>query len=113
MKTAKLVIGIISIILFVLIALQSCVAGMGNTLAANGEVSGSAGLLLAISYLVAGIVVICTRAGGKGGYVSAGFYIIFALLGFMMAGSYADLNIWSALSIIFGVISIVCTKKQN
>ena len=36
MKTAKLVIGIISMVLFVLVAFQSCAAGLGNALADNG-----------------------------------------------------------------------------
>lgn len=43
MKTARLVIGIISMVLFVLITFQSCAAGVANTLSDNGEVSGSAG----------------------------------------------------------------------
>ena len=47
MKTAKLVIGIISMVLFVLVAFQSCAAGLGNALADNGEVSGTSGMLLA------------------------------------------------------------------
>ena len=45
MKTAKLVIGIISMVLFVLVAFQSCAAGLGNALADNGEVSGTSGML--------------------------------------------------------------------
>ena len=91
MKTSKLVVGIISIVLSILVALQSCAAGLSNALESNGEVSGTAGVLLAISFLVAGIVAICTRNGGKGGYVSAGFYVFFGLIAMMMAGSYADL----------------------
>ena len=71
MKTGKLVIGILSIVLFLLVSLQSCAAGLANTLAENGEVSGSAGFVLALGLLVAGIVNICTRKGGKGGYVAA------------------------------------------
>ena len=53
MRTWKLVSGILSIILFVLVAFQSCAAGVSNTLAENGEVSGSAGLIVAIMLLVA------------------------------------------------------------
>ena len=69
MKTGKLVIGILSIVLFLLVSLQSCAAGLANTLAENGEVSGSAGFVLALGLLVAGIVNICTRKGGNGGGV--------------------------------------------
>ncbi len=61
MKTLKLVTGILSIILFVFVTFQSCAAGLGNALADNGEVSGSAGLMTAICLLAAGIVSIATR----------------------------------------------------
>ena len=70
MRTWKLVSGILSIILFVLVAFQSCAAGVSNTLAENGEVSGSAGLIVAIMLLVGGIVSIATRNGGKGGNIA-------------------------------------------
>lgn len=71
MKTTKLVLGIISIILFVFVTLQSCAAGVANTLENNGEVSGSAGLILAFCLLIAGIVGIATRNGkNAGAYVS-------------------------------------------
>ena len=42
MKNGKLVIGIISIVLFVLVGMQSCAAGLSNALSSNGEVSGTA-----------------------------------------------------------------------
>lgn len=67
MKTWKLVSGILSIILCLIVLFQSCVAGLGNTLAANGEVGGTAGLIVAIMLLVGGIVSISTRNGGKTG----------------------------------------------
>lgn len=45
MKTWKLVAGILSIILFVVVTMQSCVVGIGNTLAENGETGGIGGIL--------------------------------------------------------------------
>lgn len=66
MKTAKLVIGIISIVLFALISLQSCAAGLGNAIADNGENSGTSGVICALFMLIAGIIGIATR-NGKGG----------------------------------------------
>ena len=44
MKTWKLVSGILSMILFVIVTFQSCAAGVANSLEANGETSGSAGI---------------------------------------------------------------------
>lgn len=50
MKVWKLVSGILSIILFVFVSFQSCAAGVSNALEANGEASGSAGIIVANSY---------------------------------------------------------------
>jgi len=119
MKTTKLVLGIISIVLFAIIALQSCAAGVGNALAENGEVSGSAGFLLAVCMLIAGIVGIATRnSKGRGGaFTAGGFYLAGAIIGAANVGSYADLMIWSVLSAIFGIVFIVGTilskKKES
>lgn len=108
MKTTKLVIGILSIILSLLVTFQSCAAGLANTVKENGEVSGTAGVVLAVCFLVAGIVAIATRKNikSKGGYVAASFYILGGLLGLTNAGSYKDLAIWGVLAIIFGVVFI-------
>ena len=61
MKVWKLVSGILSIILFVFVSFQSCAAGVSNALEANGEASGSAGIIVAILMLAGGIVSIATR----------------------------------------------------
>ena len=71
MKVWKLVSGILSIILFVLVTFQSCAAGVANTLENNGEMSGSAGVIVAIFMLAGGIVSIATRKStGKGGNIA-------------------------------------------
>ena len=118
MKTWKLVSGILSIVLCVLVLFQSCAAGIGNALAENGEVSGSAGVLVAIMLLSAGIVAIATRKStGKGGNIALIVLNgIGALLGFTMAGSYTDLNIWAAWCLICAVlalVSIISGKKET
>ena len=112
MRVVKLIIGIISIILFMLIAFQSCAAGLGNALAENGEISGSAGLFLAFCMLIAGIVGICTRDSKVGGIVSGVFYIIGGLIGIASYGSFSDLFIWSILCFIFGAIFIFGSIKM-
>jgi hypothetical protein len=56
MKVWKLVSGILSIVLFLIVSFQSCAAGISNTLSDNGEVGGSAGVLVAIFLLAGGIV---------------------------------------------------------
>ena len=51
MKTWKLVSGILSIIMFVFVTFQSCAAGISNSIEDNGEVGGSAGIIVAIMLL--------------------------------------------------------------
>lgn len=114
MKTWKLVSGILSILLFIIVTFQSCAAGIANTLEANGELSGSAGFLVAIMMLAGGIVSIATRNGGKGGNIA--LIVLFGLgtlIGFSMAGSYADLNVWAGWCAINVVLAIIALIKGN
>ncbi len=118
MKMWKLVSGILSIVLFAVVSFQSCAAGVANTLAENGEISGSAGILVAILMLTGGIVSISTRKSmGKGGDIA--LIILFglaALVGFTNYGSYSDLAIWSgwcAINAVLAVIDMVKKKKEE
>ena len=114
MKTWKLVSGILSIVLSIFVLFQSCAAGLSNTIEANGEAGGSAGVMVAIMLLVGGIVSIATRKGGKGGNIA--LIILFgigALLGFTMAGSYSDLIIWAVWCLICAVLAIVGIIKAK
>lgn len=116
MKVWKLVSGILSIILFVFVSFQSCAAGVSNTLQSNGEVGGSAGIIVAIMLLAGGIVSIATQKGSKGGNIALiVLYGIGALLGFLLAGSYSDLYIWASwclICIIFAFISLFKSKGE-
>ena len=109
MKTAKLVIGIISMVLFVLVAFQSCAAGLGNALAD----SGTSGMLLAFCMLIAGIVGVATRKSKGGGIVAGVFYLLGGLLGIVNYGSFSDLAIWSVLCFIFGAVFILGSLKMK
>ena len=53
MKTWKLVSGILSIVLSGFVFMQSAAAGLGNALAENGELGGSAGFLVAVLLIAA------------------------------------------------------------
>lgn len=82
MKTGKLVSGILSI---VFLLFQSELAGIANTMSANGE--------------------------GE----SAGLFGLAALFGFTSAESYGDLYIWSFWCLInaaLAVVALVKTKKS-
>ena len=115
MKTWKLVSGILSIVAFFMVAFQSCAAGIGNAMAENGEVSGSAGIIVAIMILSGGIVSIATRKGGKGGNIA--LIVLFgigALFGYVLAGSFSDLNIWATwclINVVLATVSLIKCKK--
>lgn len=116
MKTWKLVSGILSIVLCLIVSFQSCAAGVANTLEANGQASGSAGIFVAILMLAGGIVSIATRKGGKGGDISIiAIFGIAALTGYGLSGNFSDLNIWATwclVNVILAIISLV-KKKDN
>ena len=114
MKTWKLVSGILSIIMFVFVTFQSCAAGISNSIEDNGEVGGSAGIIVAIMLLAGGIVSIATRnSKGKGGNIAV--IVLFglgAIMGFTMAGSYTDLIIWAAWRAICAVLALISMIKK-
>ena len=107
MKTAKLIVGIISIVLFLVIIFQSCAAGFVEAVEGGGGTSGAAGMLLAFAMLIGGIVGLVTRNSKGGGITAGAFYLLGAIIGFANAGVFADLVIWSVLALIFGLLFIV------
>ena len=118
MKVWKLVSGILSMILFALVTLQSCAAGVANALEENGETSGSAGLLVAVLMLAGGIVSVAPRKSTKkGGNIA--MIVLFglaALIGFANYGSYSDLAIWSGwclINAVLAVIALIIGKKNS
>lgn len=114
MRTWKLVSGILSIVLFVFVSFQSCAAGVSNALQENGEVGGSAGVIVAIMLLAGGIVSIATRNGSKGGNIA--LIVLFGIgtiFGFLLAGSYGDLYIWATWCLICVVLAIVSLVKNK
>lgn len=112
MKTGKLVSGILSI---VFLLFQSELADIANTMSANGEAGGSAGLFVAILLLAGGIVSICVRKSvKKGGNIA--LVVLFglaALFGFIGAGSYGDLYIWLFWCLINAVLAVIALVKMK
>ena len=115
-STGRLVFGIFAIILFVLIAFQSCAAGVSNALEESDSFSGSSGLFLAVFMLVGGITGVATRKSEKkGGPVASGIlFIIGALLGATSWNSdYSDLKVWTVVCLLFAAFYIICAIKTK
>ncbi len=115
--TAKIVLGILSMVLFIIILFQSCAAGIGNILADNGEVSGGAGFIVAINLLISGIILVAARKSSKKApmIICAVLLWLSYFIAKMLGGSYGDLRIWGFFSFALGVFclcSVANTKKQ-
>lgn len=113
--TGKLIIGIVSIVLFFVVMMQSCAAGISNALESNGEASGSFGFISAILFLIAGIVGVCVRKKGLAAQITTCvFYYLVFFMAAVGSGSYSDLKVWGVIAFIFGAVflfSAIYTKK--
>lgn len=109
----KKVIGIISIVLFLIIAFQSCAAGVSNALENSKEASGSAGFILALCMLIAGIIALISKFSKGMTITSLVFYAIGGLLGIANVGKFSDLKIWSILSFIFAALLLFHLIKNK
>lgn len=113
MKTWKLVSGIISTVLSVFVVFQSMIAGLANALEESGQSSGSAGLVVSICMLCGGIVSIVSRKNNSKG-TNIVLIILFGLAtltGFVLAGNYSDLYIWSFWCLINTILAIISSRK--
>lgn len=109
----KKVVGIISIILFVLISFQSCAAGVGNALSNSKESSGTAGFLLAVFMLIAGIIALASKNSKGMVITSIVFYVLGGIVAIANVGSYKDLAIWAAVAFIFAALLIFHLVKNK
>lgn len=118
MKVWKLISGIISIVLSLIVTFQSCAAGLADALSDEGGTSGSAGLVVAILMTAGGIVSIVTHKSDKNGSNIA-LIILFglaALMGFGMHGIFTDLIIWACwcmVIVICSIVSIIINSKKD
>lgn len=113
MKTAKIVFGILSLIFCLIVMLQSCAVGIGNTLSENGEISGSAGFMTSLFLLAGGIVSIAGRKSKGGSIACIILYALGGIIGIANAGSYSDLRVWSGLCLILAVFFVISLFVQK
>ena len=112
MKTAKLVIGVLSIVLTMVVLFQSCAATVGDALANEGGTSGGVGMAVALLMLVAGIVAIAAR-NSRGGS-------IFCIIAYALAGVYEYVHknlikhvrvafyLWNCSIVFYDFYSVFC-----
>ena len=113
LKTTKLVIGILSIVLTLLVMFQSCAAGIGDAMMNEGGTSGASGFLVALFMLIAGIVAIAARNSRGGSLCCTLLYALAGLLGVSADGIYKDLMIWGMLCLIFAAVFLIFTLRMK
>lgn len=114
MRTVKLILGILSLVLFIVIMLQSCAVGVVNSIDDNtSDLSGGGGTLLAFIMLIAGIIGVVARDSRTGSLVAGIFYLVGALIGFVSLGTYGDLVVWSVVSLAFGVVFVISALRMG
>lgn len=118
MKVWKLVSGILSIIMSIIIGLQSCSVIVAESLARNSRNAGGGGFWVGVFMLAFGIVGVSTSwSKGKGGSIAVMilslFGIIFALSSF--SRGFSDMAIWGTWCGIVGIVALVdlCLPKKN
>ena len=97
MKVWKLIAGILSAVFVLIVILQSCGAGIINTILDTGDSGGTAGLFVAAFMLAGGIVSIATRnVEGNGGNIALiSIFGVAFLVGIFNAVVYGDLAVWA------------------
>lgn len=116
MKTAKLILGILTIVISCFVLFQSCAAGTLNALSNNGESSGTAGAMVSLLMLSGGITMIASRKNTtKGGSVAgAVIFGLSALIAFAFSNSaFKDLIVWAVLCVILAVINIIAASRYK
>ena len=111
MKTAKLVIGILSIVLTMVVLFQSCAATVWDALANEGGTSGGVGMAVALLMLVAGIVAIAAR--NSRGLFCIIAYALAGVLGLTAHGIFQDLIVWGSLCLIFALIFLIGLIREK
>lgn len=114
MRVTKLVIGIVSFVLSVVIAFMSCAAGVVSGISGNAkDTSGGSGLAMVLFMIIAGIVAIAAKKSRGGAIATAIIYAIAGIIGVSASGLYKDLIVWGVVNFIFAAFFIVSIFAQK
>lgn len=108
MKVWKIVSGILSIIFSCIVLLQSCAAGVVETIDNAETADGSLGLMVAILLLAGGIMSLALTKSIKGGNIAIAIvFALAALCGYAGGSVYGDIVIWATWALICAVLAVV------
>ncbi len=112
MKTAKLVVGILTLVFSVIVLFQSCAAGLGDAIQNEGGTSGGSGLLVGFLMIAGGVVDIAARRSKGGAIACAVIFGLAAVLGLTAAGIFADLKIWGGWYLVLCAVNGISIFTQ-
>ena len=113
MKTARSVLGVISIALYGAVISWLYTAKTGNAAVNNEEINGPANIAFAFLFLFAGIAGVSGRDCKKVSIITGVFYMSGGVIGGMNAGSFSDLKIWSILAFALGLFFVISGIAQK
>ena len=103
----KKLISIMVISLSFLIAFQSYVVSLKNSIEGSGERGGTAGLILSAMMLIAGLMILLSKSSKVLVLMAIALFMIGGFIGITNVGTYSFLLIWSLLSFLFGFLVLI------
>ncbi len=110
MKDIRLIIGIVTIMLFVFVAFQSCGA-YATVKSSNGI--GNIGIIISFVALIAALICINTRDAYSGAFISAVFYALAGFLGLFNFTNHKIVFVYGFMFIMFSIFSVLIGIKQK
>lgn len=107
MKDIRLIIGIVTIMLFVFVAFQSCGAY------ATVKSSNGIGIIISFVALIAALICINTRDAYSGAFISAVFYALAGFLGLFNFTNHKIVFVYGFMFIMFSIFSVLIGIKQK
>lgn len=104
MENTKTFIGFSSLLLTIVVFLQSCAASTAKIAESDQAKSGSVGMLVAIIILVAGIEALNSRNSKGKTIFSAILYTIAGILALTARSVYGYLVLWGIVSLVFAFV---------
>ena len=101
--TMRMIIGIISVVIFLISGFYACSIGVANTIEGNISGSGLIGFIISFIILTAGIISIAAKRSLGGAITTASFYLISAVVGI----PFEEMIFWSVVSLVFFCIIFI------
>ena len=112
MKDIRLIIGIVTVILFVFVAFQSCGA-YATVKSSNGIGNIGIGIIISFVALIAALICINTRDAYSGAFISAVFYALAGFLGLFNFTNHKIVFVYGFMFIMFSIFSVLIGIKQK